>query len=96
MTQLRGQLTDRIKTRSKELMGYEINLTELRLLPYIQYTMVNTHKLDPNKINQEEREIISKWRNANYIEGGASGMLITDEFWNIICELVKLGYVDLY
>lgn len=36
-------------------MGYEINKTELRLMPYIQNVMVNSQKLDICKINQEER-----------------------------------------
>ena len=33
MKQLRGQLTDRIKEKSKELLGYEIDTRELRLMP---------------------------------------------------------------
>ena len=93
--QKRGQLTDRIKKKSKELFGYEINKTELRLMPYIQYVMTNNQKIDTNYINSEEREILSKWREAGYIEGGASGLKITEEFWNIICAIIMLGYVDI-
>lgn len=48
----------------------------------------------PEKINQEEREILSKWRKAGHIEGGASGLAITKEFWNICSELVFTAYVD--
>ena len=96
MEQLRGQLTDRIKEKSKELLGYEIDTRELRLMPYIQYVMTNEQRIDPNHINKEEREILSKWRKAGHIEGGASVLRITEEFWNIICEIIRLGYVDLY
>jgi len=95
MTQLRGQLTERIKERSKDLFGYEITQTELRMLPYIQYVMTNDQKLDPRKVNQEERDILRKWKEAKHIEGGASGLGITREFWDIICSLIFLGYVDL-
>ena len=95
MEQGRGQLTDRIKKKSFELLGYEIGVRELRLIPYIQYVMVNKQKLEIRKINQEEREILSKWRKAGHIEGGASGLKITKEFWNIICEIMFLGYVDI-
>jgi len=35
------------------------------------------------------------WKDAGYMEGGASGMTITREFWGILCEMVFLGYVDL-
>ena len=94
--QKRGQLTNRIKAKSKELLGYEINVRELRLMPYIMHVMTNSQKIDIKKISQEEREILSKWREAGHIEGGASGLQITEEFWNIICEIVRLGYVDLY
>ncbi len=96
MGQGRGQLTDRIKKKSKELLGYEINQTELRLMPYIQYVMVNEQRIDINHINEEEREILSKWRKSKHIEGGASSLQITKEFWDIICEIVRLGHVNLY
>ncbi len=94
--QKRGQLTQRITGKSEELLGYEINQKELRLMPYIQYVMVNSQKIDIRHINSEERQILNKWRKAGHIEGGASGLQITEEFWNIICEIVRLGYVDLY
>ncbi len=95
MTQQRGQLTDRIKKRSNELLGYTITQNELRLLAYIQYVMMNEQRLDPGKVTQEERSILAVWRGMNLMEGGASGLSITREFWEIMCELLFLGYVDL-
>jgi len=94
--QLRGQLTQRIKDKSKELLGYEMDVTELRLMPYILTVMMNEQRIDPRKCNQDDRVILQKWRKAGHIEGGASGLAITTDFWNIICEIVRLGYVDLY
>ena len=91
----RGQLTDRIREKSKELLGYEITQQELRLMPYLQYQMVNEQRINPNSINTDERKLLSKWRELGYIEGGAIGLGITKEFWNIITELIFLGYVDL-
>jgi len=95
MSQNRGELTDRIKKKSEELFGSEITTKELRLLPYLMYVMMNEQRLDPNKINEEERKILRKWKDAGYIEGGASGMLITEEFWKIMTEIIFLGYVDI-
>lgn len=95
MTQSRGELTERIKEKSRELLGYEIGVTELRLLPYVQYIMVNEQIIDIRKINQEEREILEKWRTKEFVEGGASGLAMTKDFWDAICEIVFLGYVDL-
>lgn len=95
MKQLRGSLTKRIKIKSKELLGYEIGQTELRLMPYIMYVMTNSQKIDIRRCNQDDRNILQKWREAGHIEGGASGLQITGEFWNILCEIIRLGYVDL-
>lgn len=93
----RGHLTDRIKEKSKELMGREISTRELRLMPYALTTMIDSpQRIDPRRINQEERGFLSLWREAGYMEGGASGMQITREFWDILCEIVFLGYVDLF
>lgn len=93
--QKRGMLTDRIKARSRELLGYEIDTVELRLMPYIQYVMCNDQRIDPRKCNQADRAILAKWREAGHIEGGAGGLNITKQFWDIICEIVFLGYVDI-
>lgn len=93
--QKRGQLTERIKKKSVELLGYEINQEELRLMPYILTVMMNEQKIKIRHIGGGEHGILQKWREAKHIEGGATGLQITEEFWNIICEIVRLGYVDL-
>lgn len=91
---MRGQITETIKAKSKELLGYEIDQKELRLMPYIQYVMMNEQRLDPNKISQEERAILRKWKDAGHVEGGASGLAITKEFWDILNQILWLGYID--
>jgi len=91
----RGCLTNRIKEKSKKLFHYEITEQELRLMVHIQYVMCNDQKIDPNKISSDERKILSEWRDREYIEGGVSGLSITKDFWDAICELIFLGYVDI-
>ncbi len=93
MNSKRGMLTKEIKSMSLKLLGYKISQTELRLMAYVQYVMCNEQRIDIRKINQEERTILLTWRAKNYIKGGASGLAITKEFWDAICELVWLGYV---
>lgn len=105
-TQGRGQLTERVKEKSKELFGYEMSVRELRLLPFIQYTLTNSQKLDPSSLNKEEQEILAKFVEKGFIIDGVNGMgramisegvklRITKTFWNNICEILWLGYVDL-
>ena len=89
----RGELTQEIKEKSKPLLGYEIDTTELRLMVYVQCVMVNEQRIDPNKCNQDDRETMARWRKAGHMEGGASGLAITKEFWDIICELIFMAYV---
>jgi len=90
---MRGKLTEEIKQKSKELLGYEITQIELRLMPYVQFVMMNDQKIDPNKINQEERVILSQWIEKDFIDGGAGGLSISKDFWIAINEICWISYV---
>ncbi len=90
----RGMLTDRIKEKSKELFGYEIDTTELRLMVYVQHVMVNEQHVEIHKISNDERAIMSKWREKEFMTGGASQIDMSKAFWDGICEIIWLGYVD--
>lgn len=76
----RGKLTEAVKWKSKELLGYEISQNELRLLPYISYIMQNEQKIDYKKINEEEIEILQKWSDNKYIIMSDSKITITKRF----------------
>lgn len=93
--QSRGALTEAIKQKSKELLDYEIDVRELRLMPYIQFQMVNNQKLGLEAINKEELAIIEKWQTLGYIQGDMEKLVITKKFWDIVNEIIYLGYVDL-
>ena len=90
---MRGMLTKEINKIAVKMIGRKINQKELRLIPYIQYIMMNNQKLEINKINSEERDILKKWKEENFIEGGASGLSITKDFWNFMCEILFESYV---
>lgn len=89
----RGALTPEIQNVANLHLGRDITRTELRLMPYIQYVMVNDQKLDPRKVNGEERQILRRWKDEGYIEGGACGLAITREFWDAIHAILWFGYV---
>jgi len=44
--------------------------------------------------SKEDRKVLRLWKDAGYMEGGASGLSITKEFWNFMCEILWIGYVD--
>lgn len=91
---MRGMLTREIRSLSKSLFGYEISVEELRLLPYVQYELMNSGRLDPSKINEKERKILSQWRRHGFLEGGLGEMTITKNFWQSMNEILWLGYVN--
>ncbi len=90
----RGELTKKTQEIAKKMIGREISLRELRLLPYVHTVMMNEQRIDPNKISPEERKILSTWRKKGFIEGGASGLGITKDFWDFTCEILFETYVD--
>jgi len=91
---MRGQLTPEIQEIAKKHLNREISLRELRLMPYIQYTLMNSQKIDPNKINGEERGFIAQWKTEGWCEGGMTGFAVSKNFWDAINEILWVGYVD--
>jgi hypothetical protein len=90
----RGEYTPEAALALKDFLGRESSCTELRLIPYVAYCAQNEGRLDPNRINGEERQILQLWREAGYIEGGASGLAVSREFWDFMSAILWLAYVD--
>ena len=89
----RGMLTTDIVNVAKLMIGRPITQKELRLIAYIQYVMCNERKLKIQCVNQEERKILRTWKEEGHIEGGASGLSVTKQWWDFMCEVLFLGYV---
>lgn len=89
----RGTFTDEAKTKMEKFLGRETSQKELRLYPYLQNTMMNEQRIDPNKIDGEERKILQQLREAGHVEGGASGLAMTREFWDFINDVLFDTYV---
>jgi hypothetical protein len=90
----RGRLTKAVQHEALANLGREITQVELRLMPYIQFTMMNNQRLEPRKISQVERDVLATWREEGYIEGGATGLAITKEFWDAINQILWISYVS--
>lgn len=90
---MRGQLTEEIQKLAKDFLGREITVRELRLYPYLDYVMKNEQKIKPIHINQEERDILKNLRDEGHIEGGASGLSMTKEFYDYINQVLWFSYV---
>lgn len=90
---MRGKLTDEITKVAETFLGRKITVTELRLYPYLDYVMKNEQKLKIERINQEERDILSILKKEGHIEGGITGLSMTKEFYDYIQEVLWVGYV---
>lgn len=88
----RGVLTDEIQKVSKEFFGREITVRELRLLPYIDFTIKNNKVL--GNISNEERAIVMEWMEKGYLTGFVSKFSVTREFYNIMQSILWLAYVE--
>ena len=90
---MRGTLSEAIQELATSFLGREITVVELRLYPYLDYVMKNDQVIVPSRVNSEERGILSVLRAAGHIEGGASGLGMTREFYDYINKVLWLGYV---
>ena len=90
---MRGALTKDIQKLARDFLGREIATTELRLYPYLDYVMKNNQRIDPNVVNQDDRNTLKTLRAEGHIEGGASGLSMTKEFYDYINQVLWYGYV---
>lgn len=90
----RGELTDKIGMKMYEF-GVPANQKMLRLIPYIHDCIINNNCIDPNKVDAEERKILSWLRQGRMISGGASEVVrCSQKFWTFMSEILWLGYAD--
>ena len=91
---MRGQLNPMVQEVAEKYLGRPLKGTaELRLLPYLDYLMKNEQKLDPRKINQEERELLKELKQEEHIGGGACGLQMTKEFYDAMQQILWQAYV---
>lgn len=89
---MRGQITEEIKRKAKGLLG--INTRELRLLPYIQYVLMNDKLIDSRKVNKEEHLVINRWIELGFIGSDLSKLTVSKKFWHGMNEILWLAYVN--
>ena len=94
----RGVLTPEIEKLGEGFFGKRLTLRELRLMPYIDYCAKNNQGIDPNRVDQEEREILSEWKKLGIIEFSSSPMngyvALRKEFFDLISEILWLAYIE--
>jgi hypothetical protein len=91
---MRGAMTEKIDTISISMIHRKISQKELRLMPYIQYVLENEQTIDIRRINQVEKQILDSWSGEGFLIGDyLDKVVVTKEFWNLICEVIWESYV---
>ena len=90
----RGALTRRVADKSKEMLGREITLTELRLMPYIQYELMNNRRVSVDRMNGDEISVLNDWLLAGWLTE-LSPLKTSKKFYDAMCEILYLAYVDI-
>jgi len=90
----RGSITNDIQEKAIELLGREISIAEFRLMPYIQYILMNNKQLDDALINEQEWSVIESWVKDGYMTTCGFPVAVTKKFWDIMSELLWMGYAS--
>lgn len=90
----RGMVTEEVQAKAVEVLGEEISTVEFRLMPYIQYTLMNGKQLDPRNLNDQEWCMIDKWVQEGRLTIEDRKINATKEFWDALNEMMWLGYAS--
>ena len=94
----RGEMTQEVQEAAIKHLKLEVHkdafsTTELRLIPYVQYVLMNERVIVSNRVNQEEIDIIEKWKKKGWImEGENEKISVTKEFWDAMSEILWIAY----
>lgn len=92
---MRGMLTDEIKERALKFLGREISQKELRLYPYIDYSIKNACQgWSYSKLDSEEIEILNKLYDESHLVYSPEKIMISRKFYDFVQDVLALGYVE--
>jgi hypothetical protein len=88
----RGMLTEKVQEKAKELLGIELTVLELRLMPYLQYCVMNTISL--RRTSSEEMNILTEWQNKGWLTLDGGMAILTKDFWDAMHEILWIAYTN--
>lgn len=92
---MRGIITDEIIEKSKLFLGREITQKELRLYPYIDYSIKNACQgWSYDKMDLEEIEILNKLYSENHLIYSPEKVIVSRKFYDFLQDILAESYVD--
>lgn len=96
----RGTFTPKIHELSEKLLGRQMTITELRLLPYLDSCIkdfnILGNKLFGPKVNDDEIEFIHWLEEQGHVLWQGDKIMVTKEFYDFMKEVLWESYVELY
>lgn len=92
---MRGMLTDKSQEKAVSFLNREITQKELRLYPYIDYSIKNDcYGWSYDKMDEEEIKILNKLYDEKHIVYSPEKIIVTRKFYNYIQDILATGYVE--
>lgn len=90
----RGMLTENIQAMSREYLGREITVRELRLFPYIDYVIKNGGYADRSRMSREELDILHSYNKETQLKRAFDGYIwVSREFYAYLQNVLWEAYV---
>lgn len=100
ITPKRGALNDAAVAEYKKRTDRDLSVRELRLIPFISYTVQNGGQIRANQVNREEIEILTELNEAGLVlfrrslgNVGFYELAVSDGYWNAMCRVLALTCV---
>lgn len=92
---MRGVLTTEIQNKANSFFKREISQKELRLYPYIDYSIKNgCQGWSYSKMNEEEIKILNRLYDEGYIIYSPEKIIVTRNFYNFMQDILAISYVE--
>lgn len=94
MKKNRGALTSEVQELATALLGREINVRELRLMPYFIHLGMDGSIVSRERLFEGDREVMDIWNKEGRVICKVGDVpKISHEFWNIMAKIVHKSYV---
>lgn len=92
---MRGILTNEIQGKATTFLGRDISQAELRLYPYIDYSIKNgCQGWEFAKLHLEELKILDKLQEEGHLVYTSSKVIVSRKFYDYMQEVLANSYVD--
>lgn len=90
----RGVLTGEAAIMGEAVLGHELTVAELRLIPYVQSCAVDQMRIDRARVNAEEKAILKDWTERGLCRCYPWNVEVapTREFWQFMCDVLFEAY----